>query len=862
MPNTRPREIPQHAVDRPALRSRLDSGMAAPLSLVVAPAGAGKTVLLTQWALGQPDAIVAWFDIASSDTAVAGFAAELVAGIAAVAPEFLAPSTPVSATAGRLGEAFLEDLAGNLADLGPIVLVFDDLDRLPAGGLLTDLWRMVDLLPPNVHAVFSSRVDLQLGWSRHRLRHGLVEIRQRELAFDTETTAQVLESITGHEVADDLAAAVTARTEGWAVGVQLTALSLRFATEPDHLGEGFTDTDRLVVDYFSEEVLDPMDPARRAALMRLAVLDEVSAGLVEAVADVPGAEFLERLGRDSLFIVPVPSRPGWFRFHHLFRDLLLYRLRATDGPAESRVHLAAADWYAARGEIDDAVECLLRARSWERVLDTVLRSGRDVYEDTRTATVARWLSSVPEEVRATRPDAELLLAITLSLGGHPVLAASGFHGLLANDALTIGQRQVALSYIAAGVQFEPNAEVFLDSARRALALLQEHPDAELPDLMGLTSRAMLIMTSRVSLARALLLLGRLVEARDALLAAVDSGLLTYAPYRVQTLGCLALVEAMSGRLVSAAGHADEALEAARDFDLLAHPAPSEAFLARAVVAIERDEPAAAAIALSEGELRAAANHRTQLMWIAHLAARMMDLSGAAFDEEPPGPPPPLVRRGLTALELRRSRRRGIPSSPRTPATTWTAVAFEEVAALLASGDAAAARVRLAHFGALTAPVTPLAAVEMEVLGGWLCIAEGRRANSRDRFAAALLMAEQERLLHPFTKVGPQIVDALEEAPGGRSEFGRVVTARLRAMASPRDERPVDDLTPRELELLTYLPSRYTVADIAAHCFVSTNTIKTHLGHIYRKLGVTGRDAAIERAIQLGLLDAHETTRLG
>lgn len=218
------RRIPPHAVDRPGLRAQLDRGLSAPLSLVVAPAGAGKTVLLSQWMRARPDVAVAWFDVTPGDDAAQAFARRLVDGIAAVVRDFAEPSAPVRASEGRLGEAFLEDLAAGLSDAGTIALVFDDLDALSGSPILTDLWRLVDLLPPNAHIIFSSRVDLQLGWSRHRLEHGLVEIRQRELAFDDCTTASVIETITGRTVAESTVAAVTTRTEGWAVGVQLTAL--------------------------------------------------------------------------------------------------------------------------------------------------------------------------------------------------------------------------------------------------------------------------------------------------------------------------------------------------------------------------------------------------------------------------------------------------------------------------------------------------------------------------------------------------------------------------------------------------------------------------------------------------------------
>lgn len=856
------RRIPPHAVDRPALRRQLDAGVRSPLSLLVAPAGAGKSVLLSQWAHSRPDIAVAWFDVTAADDAPVAFARRLVAGVEAVVPGFAPPAAPVEASGNRLGEAFLEDFTGALADVGDVVMVFDDLDRIAGSAMLADLWRMVDLLPSNAHAVFSSRVDLQLGWSRHRLEHGLVEIRQRQLAFDDATTAHVIARIAGKPVTDEAVAAVTARTEGWAVGVQLTALSLRFSENPERVVDALADTDRLIVDYLSEEVLDALDPQRRDALMRIATVDEVCPGLVEALADVDGREFLADLERDSMFVVPVAGRTGWVRFHRLFRDLLLYRLRAQDGRAESRLQEVAADWYLAEGDPETAVEYLLRAHRWERVIERVLATGRNIFEDVRTATVAGWLRRVPADVRAEHPDAQLLFAMAEGMNGRGLVAVEILRELLMDERLTVGQRQVALAYLAAAVQFHPHAELFVDAARESLALLEAQPTAELPDLLGLTTRPLLQYLSQGSLGRAHLFLGNLAAARHELMAALALPGFAYAPYRIHLLGSLALVNAISGNLVEATEQADEALATAREFRLLAHPAPGDAFLARAIVAIQRGEPDVGALALAEGGIRAASNQRTQLMWVAHVAALLVDPGDEQLAvAEPPGPPPPLVRRALVAVSMRRAREQGSPTAPPVPVQAWNFVAFEEVAGLLADGHASAAHGRLVQLRFEPDPGAPLPSVEFELLQAWTLASEGRRPQAKERLLAAIALAESEWLVDPFVRVGPVVAELLEELPA-RGDFARAVIARSRAVANSGGKSLVDELTPRELELLTFLPSRLTIADIAARCFVSTNTIKTHLGHIYRKLGVSGRDAAIERAVELGLLDAREIARVG
>lgn len=857
------RRIPPHVVDRPALRAQLDVGIRAPLTLVVAPAGAGKTMLLSQWAQSRRDLPVAWLDVGAGDADALALAGRIARAIARVVPDFRPPDRVVGSTENTLGEPYLEDLAASLADAGPVVVVFDDLDRLVGSPVLADLWRMVDLLPATTHFVFASRIDLALGWSHQRVENGLVEVRQHELAFDAGTTARVLEAITGAPVAEETAVAVTERTEGWAAGVQLTALSLRFAPDPDRIMDGLGDTDRLVVDYLSEEVLDAMDRTRRLALKRVAVLDQFSAGLVEAVTGAPGEQFIAELERDSLFVVPVTGEPGWYRFHRLFRDLLLMRLRLRDPRAESDVLAIAARWCADAHRDEETIEYLLRGGHFTEAIERILGLGRDLYEQQRMSTVARWLARVPEGIRAQHPDAELLRAIAEGMSGRGTVAVDAMRTLLSERPLSVGQRQVALTYLAACVQLHPQTDLFTDAARRALASLDEVPDAERPTLLGLTSGALLRVVALGSLGRAHLFRGEFVAARTALVAALAEEGIAYRPYRVHVLGSLAIAEALAGRLVAATEHSDEALALAAEFGLLAHPATADAFLARAMVAVQRGRSDVGGLALTESAVRAASNQRTQLMWLVHTASLIIESTDtAALGQLPPGAPPPFARAAAAALAMRRSRLRGAPALPSTPSSAWSLVAFEEIAALLALGRPAHARRRLGEIRFEPDPLVPLALVERDLLLGWLCALEGRRAPSREHLLAALGRAQPEWLVHPFVRAGPAVADLIDDLPGAGDEFRRLVVRRGRAAAVTPRQPLADELTPRELELLAYLPTRLTIAEIAARCFVSTNTVKTHMGHIYRKLGVSGRDGAISRAAELGLLSDADVVHAG
>jgi len=854
-----PHRIPAHAVDRPTLRAQLDAGLRSPLSLIVAPAGAGKTVLLAQWLESHPELAAAWIDVSSADAEPLAFSRKLLAAIADASPGFRPPLAPVATAARRLGEAYLEDLAADLQEAAPLVLVFDDLDRLSGAPVLTDLWRLVDMLAEGVHAVFASRTDLQLGWSRQRVQHDLVEIRQRELAFDDATTSQVIAKITGAAVSADIAATVTARTEGWAVGVQLTALSMRFSADPGHVVETMAETDRLITDYLGEEVLDALPRTRRDAVIQLSVPDEFDAGLAGALTRIDGERLVAGLEHDSLFVVPVPKKSGWYRFHRLFRDLLLLRLRAHEREAERALLDEASRWFADAGDQESAIEYALRARDWTRALDLVLALGREYYESHRTGTVVRWLHAVPERELAERPDAVILLGMAEGMSGRASHAIDRLRSLLADAPLTPGQRQVALAYLAACVQFDPRPELFASVARTALTEIARDPDAERPNLIGLSSRTLLLAVSQVSLGRARLMLGDIQGARRTFESALHAAGTAYRPYRVHTLGSLAIAEALAGCLTAAARHAQDALVLATEDDLLVHPAPADAYLARALVALQRGRPADGALALHEGTARALSNQRTQLLWLAWLLSHGVEPEGGLPDiEEPEGPRPAFVRDAMAGLTMRRARLRGSPIPPPSRATSWSYVAFEEIAGLLALDRVGEARARLSELAPPSDPDAPTLTVEVEILEGWLCAAEKQLPAAREHLLEALRVAEAEWLVRPFVRAGPFVADLVDDLPGAASGFRNAVVHATRMAASTRSHGLTEKLTTRELELLGYLPSRLTIPGIAARSYVSTNTVKTHLGHIYRKLGVQSRDAAVERARELGLIGQDES----
>jgi LuxR family transcriptional regulator, maltose regulon positive regulatory protein len=476
-----------HVVDRPSLRERLDQVVEHPLALVVAPAGSGKSVLLSQWSGTHPELHFVWLEIVPSDDDPVRFSGRLLSGLAEIDPALADLAPLISMHGGGLGGALLEGLAVQLPGLPQVVIVLDDLHNLTNSVLIADLGQLVELLPQNVHLVLSSRVDLPIAWSRHRLRQDIIEIRQADLAFDDIHSAELLKRITGQAFGSDSVSVLVDRTEGWAAGLQLAGMTLRTYPDPGDFVAQFGGTDRLVSDYLSEEVLDAQPDDRRRFLLHISVLDEMCADLIGHLTGEPHAQqILEELERDSMFLVPLDSRRQWYRFHHLFRDLLRFRLRAEDPEAEPLLLRQAARWHLEHGRAGAAIECLLFAREWDGALELILARGSEVFERGEMATVIRWISGIPEEVRAGRHDVALLLGLLRGMEGQAVAAENEFRRVIVHPTSTRGQVACAQVFTASLAQWRSNASLSIDAATEALELLGGLGDEALPVVMNLS----------------------------------------------------------------------------------------------------------------------------------------------------------------------------------------------------------------------------------------------------------------------------------------------------------------------------------------------------------------------------------------
>jgi LuxR family transcriptional regulator, maltose regulon positive regulatory protein len=859
---------PVYAVDRPALRRRMDKALNSQLTAIVAPAGAGKTVLLAQWVGTHPELAFVWLDVSAEDDDPVRFSRRLLTELAKIDADFEDLASLVSLHGGGLGTALLEALEAQLAELPGVVIVLDDLHHLSNSRLMSDLGALVNRLPANAHLVISSRADLPIAWTRHRLAQPFTEIRQADLALDNVDSAELLEQISGHSVGDENVATLVTRTEGWAAGLQLAGMTLRLVPDPDEFVIEFSGDDRLIADYLSAEVLQAQTDDRREFLLRVSVLDGLCADLVGHLTGMHNPQrVLDELERDCMFLVPLDTRRQWFRFHHLFRDMLRFTLRAEQAGEEPRLLTSAATWHLDRGEVDAGIEYLLRAKDWEGALDIIMSRGSEIFEKGQMATVIRWISEIPEHLRAERRDVNLLLGTLKGMEGQFVGAEDILGRVVSDVQSSDGERACAQATLAALTQWRPRNDVSIDMARRSLDLLNRIEDVQIPSIMSLTNPQSLETMTVLSCGRAYLQAGNYEQAQDWLDRGLATRGATYSIWKICGLGSLGLLEACRGNVRQAVAMAEEALAVAREVGLLSHPSAADAYLASSFAALETGEPGRASLSLHEGTLRAEANRRSQLSWFAHLGKALLEEAegrpGQALDTvrstrtDLGAPPPPIVAERLYALQGRLLRLAGSPAQALLALGATTSesapVVFERVAAALTLGDHEVAHKQFSVLGAPTEDTDPLATVEHLLLLAWLADSDGSGDVARAHLVEALAVAERHALVEVFVRTGPTVVRLISEFHD-RSVFRDRVLRRAREVLAPSPGSDlVDPLTDRELEILSFLPSRSTNVELADRFYVSVNTIKTHMAHIYRKLDVVNRNGAIARAREIGYI---------
>jgi LuxR family maltose regulon positive regulatory protein len=401
-------------VSRDALVELLVRGRSGKLTLLNAPAGFGKTTLLAQWCASvSEERSFAWLSLDTADNDPVRFWTCAIDALDA-----LAPGTGARAReALGAGPAALEDvtvplLLNDLAELGrPVVLVLDDYHVIRDPHVHSSMEFLVDHLPEDVHLAIATRSDPPLPLARLRARGELTELRAADLRLSAAEAAGLLRAALGVELDPADITRLVSRTEGWAAGLYLAALSLRGRADAAALIGSFAGDDRHVVDYLSTEVLAGQPAEVRGFLLRTAVLQRLCGPLCDAVTGgTDSAALLERIERDNLFLVPLDTKREWYRYHHLFGELLRHELGRSHPDWVVALHRRAKEWYRAQGAIPDAIDHAAAARDFDDAAELIAAHWNDWFNRGHLETVEGWLGALPHEMVTGDPRLSLARA--------------------------------------------------------------------------------------------------------------------------------------------------------------------------------------------------------------------------------------------------------------------------------------------------------------------------------------------------------------------------------------------------------------------------------------------------------------------
>ncbi|MFI1394306.1 LuxR C-terminal-related transcriptional regulator [Streptomyces sp. NPDC020681] len=867
--------VPRTFVTRRRLQDRLTAGTAGPLTLITGPAGAGKTTLAASWAVqaATPGPVV-WLTVEGDDRVPGAFWAYVVAAFrhqhVPLPDDVGTPARP-----GTVDHSLLARLAAALTRLNhPVVLVLDGLDRAPSREVASGLDFVVSHARPQLRLVLISRFDPLLPLHRYRAEDRICEIRGADLAFNEHETATLLKR---HGVApqDDSVSALTRRTEGWAAGLRLCALAMQSADDPNSFARSFAASQSVVADYLLSEVLDAQPAATRDLLVRTSILERVHPQLANALTGHEDAEWiLAGLTRANAFVERTGDTP-WYHCHPLFAEVLRAHLRSSRPGLEPQLRRVAARWFADSGRLTEALEHATEAGEWQYAAALTVDhlaigrflTGPDAHR------LQRLFSGMPVDVAGAAP---ALVAAARALAQHDApgcrtqLDRAGEHlrstaagaeppaeALLAEALLRLLAGPSAVS--------SPPPEVLAGQAGDLMAQLAGPRLAEHPELEALR---------RYGLARALLLAGRLGDARTSFTHAVKScGPDVTQAVRHRCLGELALVESVTGALGEAERHALQALSVAEKGGMPPAERTGLCHLALATVASEQGDLWGAQRHLGLCADSADTEH-DPLCATEHAIIRSgLDLAYGNW------------REALEAIEAaeksegetRLSGRGEGPSGPQPP-PPWPAErrAVARSAVHLACGDpreaisalgdvgsgspAATVALAAAHLAAgetdralrLLAPLSnrPDAGTADQVrsllLQAHAATLAKDFATADGLLAQALSAARPEQLRRPFAEADPWLRHLLER----RAELADTYAWLAETSSGPV---LVQRLTDREREVLRFAAQMMSTEEIAVELHLSANTVKTHLKGVYRKLSVSRRGEAVRRAKEFNLL---------
>ncbi len=884
-------------VARQRLVDRLNQSSAGKLALISAPAGFGKTTVLTEWvaATVQGRNNIAWVSLDQNDNDRVSFWRYIVEALRRIQPEvgdqawslLNSPQPPEP-------ETLITVLVNEINTLDTnITLILDDYHAIANDSIHRAIAFLIDHLPPQMHLVIASRSDPPLPLARLRVRGELTELRAADLRFTPDEAIAFLNQMMGLDLAVADVAALEQRTEGWIAGLQLAALSLQGRTDVSEFITAFSGDNRYVVDYLVEEVLQRQPDNLRKFLLQTSILTRLNSALCQAVTEQhQGPKTLEALERSNLFVVPLDDQRQWYRYHHLFADVLQTHLHAEQPDLIPTLHQRASEWYEQNDLPAEAIHHGIAAQDFERAATLIEQVWPTMRKRQQEATVLNWMTALPDSLIRDRPILSVVYALILLNAGKLETVEARLQD--AERRLAQLGQTIADSPTAQAAQQYQSLPASIANARayRAQAL------GDFSSTITYSQQALaLLPTDDYERGTTAAILGLAYWASGNVEAAHQSfaeGLRVF--HAIGGIQITISATFILANMGMAQGHLRATIETCEQALRLAaqHRPPlllgtAELHLALSEIRYEQGELDAANQLLSKGESlrkQALISGADSLWWRvkAQLTAAQGDMDTALKQLHEAArvyrrSPVPDVR-PIEALKVRWWLQQGRLAE----ALDWVRdcrLSVDDPASYLHEyKHLTLARVAIAQYkrdgtDAVISPVISLlnrllaAAEAQDRTGSRIKVlvvlalaseAQNNIAAARGALERALALAEPEGYVRLFVNEGEPMRALLGQVAAGNDYAQRLLAAFDKGKNRPVMAAPieggeyVEPLTPREIEVLRLIAAGMRNQEIADELFISLATVKRHIANTYGKLGVKHRMEAVVRANELNLMN--------
>ena len=860
-------------IDREDLLAALDRAAAGRVAVVTAPAGSGKSTLLRAWAERRDRSRLATVQVQRDKQDAQLFWLALLNAIRRLSAD-PADAEPLAASPEFKGAAMVDRILSELAcRTEPIDIVIDDVHELGSAETYADLTRLLENLPPDVHAILATRRDLPLRLHNLRLDGDLAELREADLRFTLDETRALL-SGAGIALSDAAVTRLYERTEGWAAGLRLAVISMSGHPDPDRFVAEFSGSNRTVAEYLLAEMLDRQPEHVQNVLLRTSILERVSGELADLLTGASGSErILLDLEDANAFVVSLDPNRTWFRYHHLFADLLRLELRRVLPDEVQGLHRRAAAWFDSQGLSVEAVRHLQAAGDWPEAAALFADYSFGMMLDGHEETIQTLLDAFPPRVASSRP--ELSVVRTMVDLFHGRLDAAAAHLAVADSCPTwvpetSGKRLRTTITLLKLVLARRRGD--LEEVLRHTQFLDSPPSGASDEEIALSSDLRIVALLNLGTVEAWAL--QRSDAARHLQEAADLARKTGRPYL--EVACLAQL-GFAAKLPDAGycrRRCEEAIALAEKHGWGTAPILAPALVTLACCMVWTGEFDEAERTVQRCELALQADSGPGIGTLVHLMRGMLESGrgqlrraaaeyATALELQSQLPHPHALGGFVVGWSLATRARLGEPTEARAalealerPLADGGQVRNALATICLAEGDPSGALAATAeNLDPTTANVHDAAVLEAWVLAALAHRELGEHEQAQDAVEHALELAEPGRLVLPFAMAGAG--DLLADMPRSRSAHAALLTDILSVIAgSPVAASPAPaagELSPTELRVLRYLPTNLSRPEIARELSISINTVNTHVRNIYAKLDATDRSSAVARARELQLL---------